>query len=264
MKNESNHTIALLTDFGHRDGYVGVMKGVIAGIAPDANVVDLSHDILPQDIDAAKFVLWRHYRFFPKGTIFCCVVDPGVGTDRKILALEADGYYFIAPDNGLLDYVMAQAKLKLMMEVENPAVMLAKKSNSFHGRDVFAPVAAHLASGFLFTQLGPIADFSLPQSPFIIPEEPGSFPLSILDVDHYGNIITNLFLDKIPENLHLESIQVGVYVIDSLSPSYASVSNDTLLALHASHGMLEIAIREGNAYQLVREKEMDSIVTFFV
>ncbi|MFK7969880.1 MAG: S-adenosyl-l-methionine hydroxide adenosyltransferase family protein [Bacteroidia bacterium] len=243
------NTVVLLTDFGHRDGYVGVMKGVIAGIAPEAKIIDLSHDIPPQDIDAAKFVLWRHYRFFPKGTIFCCVVDPGVGTSRKILALEAEGYYFLAPDNGLLDFVMAEAKLKLMMEVENPVVMLPNQSNSFHGRDIFAPAAAHLAAGFLFTQLGPIADFTLPPSPWCIPKEAGAFSLKIMHVDHYGNIITNLKLDSLSPSLKVAEIRIGNAMIEGLAHSYGSVEEGDWLAFEASHGLLEVAVRNGSAYQ---------------
>ena len=254
------NVVVLLTDFGHRDGYVGVMKGVIAGIAPEARVIDLSHDIPPQNIDAAKFVLWRHYQYFPKGTIFCCVVDPGVGSERKILALEADGYIFLAPDNGLLDYVMAQARLKLMMEVENPAVMLKNQSNSFHGRDVFAPVAAHLVSGFLFTQLGPIADFSLPASPWLIPQTVGEYEALIIHVDHYGNIITNLRLDALKEPLKISTVHIAGTKIDGLSRSYASVPIGTMCVLRASHGLLEIAINGGDANTYIKDRGFGKIV----
>lgn len=252
--------IALLTDFGTRDGYVGVMKGVIEGIAPGEVVVDLSHDIPPQDVAAAAFVLWRHYRFFPKGTIFCCVVDPGVGTDRKIIALEADGYRFIAPDNGLLDYVMAHAKLKLMMEVENPAVMLDSQSSSFHGRDIFAPTAAYLAAGFLFTQLGPIADFKLPPSPFLIPDKAGSYELRHIYTDHYGNIITNLWLERMNSDLKTQQLRVSKYCIEGMTTSYAYASKGELLMMKASHGMLEIAVRDGSAAATLQGEKVGRIM----
>ena len=238
----------------------GVMKGVIEGIAPGTAVVDLSHDIPAQDVEAAAFVLWRHYRFFPEGTIFCCVVDPGVGTDRKILALEAEGYRFIAPDNGLLDYVMAHSKLKLMMEVENPAVMLKGQSSSFHGRDIFAPTAAHLAAGFLFTQLGPIADFSLPKSPFIIPDKKGKYALKHIYTDHYGNIITNLWLEKMSAALKVKKLIIEGHEIENLSQSYAFAGKGELHMLHASHGMLEIAVNGGSALDLFKRKKLSGLV----
>jgi S-adenosylmethionine hydrolase len=252
--------IVLLTDFGLRDGYVGVMKGVIEGIAKGETVVDLSHDIPPQDVRSAAFMLWRHYRFFPEGTIFCCVVDPGVGTGRSILALEADGYFFIAPDNGLLDYVMAHAKLKLMMKVESPTVMLEKQSSSFHGRDIFAPTAAHLAAGFLFTQLGPIADFTLPVSPFLIPEKRGQYSLKHLYTDHYGNLITNLWLERMDSSLAVTKLVIGDQEIERLSTTYSDVKKGALLATKASHGLLEIAQREGSAENYIDSADMEKII----
>lgn len=239
--------IVLLTDFGSRDGYVGVMKGVIAGIAPQTPIIDLSHDIPPQDVQAAGFILWRHYRYFPLGTIFCCVVDPGVGSSRKIWALEADGYRFIAPDNGLLDKVMYEAKLKLLMEVENPAVMLSPISHTFHGRDIFAPTAAHLAAGFLFTQLGPIADFRLPPSPWVDIKDAGVYTAHVIDIDVYGNLILNLRLNHIPSHLHVENIHIGGHLLHGLSNTYTDIADQHLGAIHASHGLLEISIRNGNA-----------------
>lgn len=245
--------ISLLTDFGQKDGYVGTMKGVIHGICPNAQVIDLSHDIPPQDVQAAGFVLWRSYRFFPKGTIFVCVVDPGVGSDRHILAVQTADYTFIAPENGLLDFVLSQERIRQMLYVENPAVMNSAISQTFHGRDIFAPVAAHLASGFVFTQLGPLAHFQLPPDPFITLSPSGNYEGKIIYTDHFGNLITNIRLEK-GEN-QVKRIRVGNREIGGLVKSYAAVAEGEILAIRGSHGLLEIAIRNGSA-EAVLGKEM--------
>ncbi|MEM7659373.1 MAG: SAM-dependent chlorinase/fluorinase, partial [Bacteroidota bacterium] len=188
--------IVLLTDFGHQDGYVGVMKGQIARIAPHVQVIDLSHDLPPQSIPAARFVLWRHFRYFPVGTIFVCVVDPGVGTARDILYVRMEGYSFLAPDNGLLDYVLAEASTHEAYVVENQNWMSLVPSNTFHGRDIFAPVAAHLANREPVKQIGPTKWLAPPESPFLSAESPGRVRAKVLYIDTYGNVITNLTLQS--------------------------------------------------------------------
>src|SRR5664279_4495717 len=151
--------IVLLTDFGTTDSYVGVMKGVMLGIAPDAQFVDLTHAIEPQNIRQAAFTLLNSYRFFPAGTIFLVVVDPGVGSERKPIAVcaggsFAEGYTFVAPDNGVLSYVLHELGDAQAVELDNPAYHLAGISYTFHGRDIFAPAVAHLAAGIALDQLG--------------------------------------------------------------------------------------------------------------
>ena len=172
--------IVLFTDFGEKDGYVGIMKGVIKGISPQSDIVDLTHHIPPQDLNSAKFVLWNSYKYFPKGTIFTCVIDPGVGSSREIIIVQTEKYVFIAPDNGLLDYVLAELPVKVIMTLENPRLKRDHICHTFHGRDIFAPAAAHLDNGFLITQAGPIRSYKIPISPFIEPmggetEKPGEF-----------------------------------------------------------------------------------------
>lgn len=235
--------IALMTDFGQQDGYVGIMKGVIASIAPEANVIDLTHDLPPQNLDAAKFVLWNCYRHFPEGTIFVCVVDPGVGSQRHILAFHIGKYIFIAPDNGVLDYVMAENRTKHLLRVQESRVMASSISNTFHGRDIFAPAAAHIAAGFPFTMIGPMHPYTLPQSPFVHPKG-NSTPGKILHVDHFGNLISNIYLK--PQDAQ-GMVQVGDRKIP-VEQTYAAVSEGELLALPGSHGLLEIAVRNGNAH----------------
>ncbi|HEU5349340.1 MAG TPA: SAM-dependent chlorinase/fluorinase, partial [Ktedonobacterales bacterium] len=148
--------IALLTDFGTADGYPGVMKGVILGIAPGTSLVDLTHEIPPQDVRAAAWVLHTAWRFFPEGSIFLCVVDPGVGSARYPIALQASGRIFVGPDNGLFSYVLAESGDARVVALENPRYIQANRSTTFHGRDVFAPAAAWLAAGVAIEELGPV------------------------------------------------------------------------------------------------------------
>lgn len=238
--------IVLLTDFGEKDAYPGIMKGVISGIAPEARVLDLSHAIDPQDVQGARFVLWNSYTYFPAGAIFVSVIDPGVGSDRPIIAVKTRDHIFIAPDNGLLDYVLAEVPVQLVLRVENPSVMREDISHTFHGRDIFAPVAAHLVAGTPFTQLGPTHDsFVLPASPWIVPRS-GVNPGQIVHVDHFGNLITNLIWnDALPGR-----IRVGGGAVQ-LGRTYASVQPGEVLALSGSHGRLEIAVRDGHAARLL-------------
>jgi len=241
--------IILLTDFGIQDGFIGVMKGVIASIAPQSPVIDLTHHIPPQDVEAAKFVLWNSYKHFPQGSIFCCVVDPGVGSKRDIIALQTADYYFIAPDNGLLDYVLAELKIKQLLKVENPALMRSAISQTFHGRDIFAPTAAHLAAGFLYTQVGPLHSYRLPDSPFIEVKEAGVYEGKIIYFDHFGNAISNIKVSGLafPVSGAEISFELASQHIVGLSSSYASHHIGELLALEGSHGLIEFAVRNGNA-----------------
>ena len=164
--------ITLLTDFGYRDNYVGVMKGVISSINPEAGIIDLTHDLPAHDIGAAAFSLFGAYRYFPAGTIHVAVVDPGVGSSRDVLAVRTEKWTFLAPDNGLLTYIMDEIKFFETRRVDSPDLMLSSVSQTFHGRDVFAPVAAHLSRGVAFDSLGPPAasPIKLPSlEPEIIP-----------------------------------------------------------------------------------------------
>lgn len=234
--------IVLLTDFGQQDGFVGVMKGVIAGLAPQAPVIDLTHDLPPQDLDAARFVLWNSFRHFPPESLFVCVVDPGVGSKRDIWALQTEQHVFLAPDNGLLDYVMAEVPVRQLFRVDNPVLFKQPLSTTFHGRDIFAPVAARLASGFPLTQVGPLIDYRLPESPFLPANEIPSCKGRVLHIDHFGNLITNLRIADAKQG----SVRVGNRTL-VLFRAYADVNSGEALALKGSHGLLEISIRDGHA-----------------
>ena len=246
--------IALLTDFGLEDGYVGVMKAVISSIHPQAQILDLTHNIPPQDIDAARFVLWNSYSYFPKGTIFVCVVDPGVGSNRPILAVQTDSHIFLVPDNGLMDFVYPEVRVRYIYSVENPNLMRPGISKTFHGRDIFAPVAAYLSKGFLPTQLGPLFRYRLPESPFVPIKHQTPAMGKVIYVDHFGNLITNFhpYVD-ISGYLYYAHKQVPIF------HTYSAVKKGEQLALTGSHGLMEIAVREGSAAEALDAKVGDKV-----
>lgn len=234
--------IVLLTDFGQGDGFVGTMKGVIAGIAPGVPVVDLSHDIPPQNVATAGFILWNSYRYFPEETIFVCVVDPGVGSSRRILAVRTDRHYLIAPENGLLDCVLAEVEVQKVREVKNPRLFQSDISQTFHGRDIFSPVAAHLAVGVPFSHVGPPLAFQLPPSPFAAITAGKTASARIIHIDHFGNLITHL---RFPAGTGGRVVWQGGSI--PVRSAYADVAPGEALALSASHGLLEVAVRNGHA-----------------
>jgi S-adenosylmethionine hydrolase len=225
--------IILLTDFGQSE-YVGVMKGVIYSIDRDAKIVDLCHDISPQNIIEASWVLKSGYKYFPEGAIFCCVVDPGVGTERKALGVKTTDYYFVAPDNGLLWETLKEREIIDIREIPIPE----DASNTFHGRDVFAKAAANIYLGH-FDTLGTEADeierLELCQN--------GRVGI-VVRVDRFGNVITNLPReDKATYSVKLEeeSYQMHFY------PNYHAAEDDELFLIEGSCSTLEISLRNGNA-----------------
>lgn len=246
--------IALLTDFGSRDWFVASMKGVIKRIAPDSDIVDITHDVEPHNIEAASFILRNCYRDFPEGTIFCCVVDPGVGTSRKRLASMDGVYYFVAPDNGLLTSVESCSESFLCCSIENPKYRLQGPGTTFEGRDVFAPAAAHLASGVNIEDLGPLctdmARLNLFENVRI---KDGLIEGRILYVDRFGNLITNISgegLKKDGDRSRL-TIKIKRKKIQGLCKGYDDVKPGVLLAYWGSTGCLEIGINQGKASEVL-------------
>jgi S-adenosylmethionine hydrolase len=190
---EPTRRIALLTDFGSVDTYVGVMKGVISGIAPHAEILDVNHGVPPGDIRRAAFQLWQAVPYFPQGTIFVVVVDPGVGTARRPLAVEWETHTVIAPDNGVLTYLMAAAAPSQAVSLDNPDFHLDAVSTTFHGRDVFSPAAAHLGCGVAIERLGSkSADLVRFPLPTLSGSGRDSLRGEILHLDHFGNAVTSL------------------------------------------------------------------------
>ncbi len=243
--------IALLTDFGTRDHYVACMKGVILQINPKAIIVDITHEINPQDVYQGAFVLRQSLPWFPPKTVFVAVVDPRVGTNRRILAAAYSDRYVLAPDNGLLTLIHRDASLQGIRSVENRQYFSAQVSRTFHGRDILAPVAAHLSKGVSFDLLGPVVDrmevLSLPK-PQLHPN--GTIDGQVTFIDHFGNLITNISvadLSAAHSNRHQLQVSIGEHAIGPVRASYADVPPAQPVAVIGSTQMLEIAINGGNA-----------------
>jgi S-adenosylmethionine hydrolase len=239
--------IALLTDFGLHDHYVGSMKGVVLGICPDAALVDLSHDIAAHDIAAGARMLDAAYRDFPVGTIFLVIVDPGVGSTRRALAVDTGTYRLVGPDNGVLSPVFAETPEAHVVELTNPVYARATISRTFEGRDRFAPAAAWLAAGTALSQLGPSVD-DAHRLPLSLPvRRAGAIDGDVVHIDRFGNLITNIdetWVAGIPANA---SIEIGGHRIEGIVATYADVSPGTPCALMGSSRRLEIAVNGASA-----------------
>ncbi|MCZ6676513.1 MAG: SAM-dependent chlorinase/fluorinase [Candidatus Poribacteria bacterium] len=253
--------ITLTTDFGTSDLYVGVMKGVILNINPRAQIVDITHAIPPQDLNAAAFLIDSAYRYFPPGTVHVVVVDPGVGSERHPIACQTETAFFVCPDNGILTRILRDASHTSAVTIENPDYCLPRISNTFHGRDIFAPVAAHLSRGVPIEDLGtPVATpVRLPIPTPHVTEE--AITGHVIWIDHFGNLITNISheLLKSIEGQNGFVIQVGGVAINRLNHSYAESAVGEVLAIIGSFGRLEISINQGNAALTLGVKRNDSI-----
>ncbi len=238
--------ITLLTDFGNEESYAGVMRGVILGIAPRARVVDLCHGIPPQDIVTGAFVLATSYRYFPPGTLHVVVVDPGVGSERALLALESEGQRFLGPDNGILGGVLQGQPPVRAVRLENRQYFLTPLSHVFHGRDILAPAAAHLARGLPLEELGPAFKEPLPL-PWPQPRRGAGGALygEMILGDHFGNCVSNI---ELAEGSRGRVELPGGKVVE-LCDHYAQVEPGEPLALRGSSGYLEVAVRNGSALQ---------------
>ncbi|HLV66661.1 MAG TPA: SAM-dependent chlorinase/fluorinase [Polyangiaceae bacterium] len=235
--------VSLLTDFGLSDPYVGILKGVIAREAPGTTVIDVSHDVPPQDIELAALWLEQAYTWFPPGTVHVCVVDPGVGTARAALAARAGEHWFVAPDNGVLSGVLAREPSWEVRWIDAGALRLSVASRTFHGRDVFAPVAGRLASGALrLSDVGPehAPTLHARRAPRV---EKGEAFGEVIAVDRFGNLITNL-----PASV-LEGEGVTVEIRDARLRSVGTYAEGELecVALVGSFGLVEIAVQNASA-----------------
>jgi S-adenosylmethionine hydrolase len=245
--------ITLLSDLGTADSYVGVMKAVILGLCPDARIVDLCHDIPPQDIQQAAFLLSTAWGYCPEGTVHIVVVDPGVGSARRVLALEAHGQRFIAPDNGVLTYVIESARDYRAYVLERREYFLPEVSQTFHGRDMMAPVAARLASGLPTDAVGPEVTGPLERFPISRPVvNDGALVIHVVHVDRFGNLVTDLSEEDLltwQREVGAESflVRVGGSVIEEVRVAYAGANPGDLLAIFGSTGQLEIALNLGSA-----------------
>ena len=242
--------ITLTTDFGLRDHYVGAMKGVIAGIAPAARIIDICHQIPPYDVAEAAFTIAQAYHWFPQGSIHVVVVDPGVGSARRPIAAEAGGHLFVAPDNGVLSQVFERsAPAVFAIDVER--IALKPASRTFHGRDLFAPLAARLANGLPVVDTGDaITDYIRLEPTKPVEESPGRWKGRVLHVDQFGNLVTSLpveILDKSANNFRLT---VGGLEITRAAKSYAEAPPNKAFAIAGSSGYVEVSINQASAADL--------------
>lgn len=240
--------ITLLTDFGTRDGYVAAMRGVIASIAPHVLVEDASHDVPAGDVAAGAWALGNYWRYYPEGSVHVAVIDPGVGSERLALAALVDGRYFVAPDNGVLTRVLLDAADARIVRIEERTLLRADVSNTFHGRDVFAPVAAHLASGVPLERLGPGTEDAV-RLEVLLPVRTGDVVRGrVVHVDRFGNLVTNVPASWISPDSH---VRFGASDLGAVRRTYSDVQAGHAVALIGSAGYLEIGVRDGNAAKLL-------------
>ena len=237
--------IGLLTDFGTSDWYVACLKGVIAAMCPRARIIDLTHDIPPQDVTAGAWNLAAAAPWFPPRTIFACVIDPGVGTVRPLLAAQADEQIFIGPDNGLLSLVLARARRRTLIRLTNPAYWLKDVSQTFHGRDIVAPVAAHLARGVRLASLGvPVTRYQPLPLP-VLRQTAGCLIGQVVYIDTFGNLITNLPAAALTSSRR-PTVRYHRAPARMVS-SYGDGRSGELIAVAGSLGYVELAIPNASA-----------------
>jgi len=240
--------ITLTTDFGFTDHFVGTMKGVILGILPTAEIVDISHGITPFEIPEAAFVISQAYPYFPKRTVHVVVVDPGVGSARRPILIEAAGQFFIGPDNGVFSMVCSRERHKAR-HITASRYFLPGVSHTFHGRDIFAPVAAHLRKGVAPSKFGKLIQDHL-RSSFEQPVRSGKrlWSGTVLKIDRFGNLITNFRLDEFPQ-LKERPFQMtaGLVTVERLVSSYSEALPGELVLVPGSSGFLEVALNQASA-----------------
>lgn len=256
--------VALMTDFGEDDFFVASLKGVILRVNPLARIIDITHSLPAFDVKTAGFVLFASYRYFPTGTIFLVVVDPGVGSPRKVLLVESNDYFFIAPDNGVLSLVLAEEKIKQLRSVDNTKYFLSKLSRTFEGRDKMAPVAAWLSKGIDCREFGPemtsYQELKIEKSKV----EGNEIVGCVLYKDKFGNLITNIpseMLDSLLKQKGEADFQLSIKsrTIPNFMTSYSSAKKGEFLFLEGSVGLIEVAAREESAAEKLKAGVGDSV-----
>jgi hypothetical protein len=259
--------ISLLTDFGLRDGYAGVMKGVIWKINPDVHIVDITHFIQPQDIRQGALALLRTSKYFPRGTVHIAVVDPGVGTDRRPMAAEVNGHFFVGPDNGLLSLVFQDAQERgeavKFFTLDRPQYWLPEISSVFHGRDIFAPVGAHLSNGVALEELGTPLEtpvmLTIPQARHI----PGGLAGEVIEVDNFGNLATNIRRDQLARGA-VATVKAGSVTITGLARTFGERPDGDLVATIGTENDLMIAVVKGSAAERLNMAVGDAVEVHFL
>jgi S-adenosylmethionine hydrolase len=257
--------IVLLTDFGDSSWYIGVMKAVILSIAPDARIIDLSHNVSSQDVREGAFILGNSYSYFPAGSVFVCVIDPGVGGERKNIIIETDEHYFVGPDNGILTPIFEDNRSIHVHQVVSDEYRIAGKGSTFLGRDLFAPVAAHISLGVDPASIGPELSTitTVPRSEPVV-KEGVEIRGRIVYVDSFGNIITDIsreilgsvFGDFLGSGL---KVVMGKRTVEGIKEYYGQEVPGRLMAVINSWGYLELAVNMGNAWEHLGANEKRSV-----
>jgi S-adenosylmethionine hydrolase len=261
-----NSLIAILTDFGLDEPFVGMMKGVIYGINPETKIVDITHGVSPYNVLQGSFFLTKTYKYFPKDTIFLCVVDPGVGTKRKALAIKAGGYYFVGPDNGIFSLSMKHLKVENVVEINNPKYLLTPISDTFHARDMFSPIAAHISKGVPLEEFGPtvsggidnLVKLNLPEIKF----ERNFIRGPVLFSDRFGNLVTSIEAGLL-RSVNVISIRIGPWKIQRVSHSYSESPPGKPLAIIGSLGTLEISVNGGSALEKLQDFPSNIVEVYY-
>jgi len=254
--------ISLITDFGQKDNFVGVMKGVILSINPHAKIVDICHEVKPHDISEAAFLLKSSFKYFPKGSLHLVVVDPGVGSERKRLLVKTKDYFFVAPNNGVLSLALKGQPYLKAIEITNKKYFLKPTSDTFHGRDIFAPTAAYLSKGEDFSKFGKriksIKGLRLPQVKITSKSLIGE----IIYIDRFGNLVSNI--DKEMLDNFIKDKKFRIYIkdktIEKLSHSYNEGTYLKPLVLIDSFNYLEIALNRGSACNYLKAKKGTEVI----
>lgn len=259
--------VCLLTDFGLDDHYVAAMKGVLLSALPGAQIVDITHKIEPQNVRQGAFHLLASYSYQAKGTLFICVVDPGVGSDRKILYVEAGGWKFIAPDNGLLAWVLERERPTTIIEINPSTALKGPISKTFHGRDVMAPVGARILAGEAPAAFGaPVTSYVKLRLPIVL-KHGSMWQGEVLAVDVYGNLITNFLSEEVAPLAKSSKMWVEFdkteTTVRGLSDSYSAVDVGKPLAIEGSSGFIEISVNQRNAADELRLAVGDRVSIHF-
>jgi hypothetical protein len=259
--------ITLTTDFGPGDAFVGMMKGVILSICPDARIIDLDHSIEPQNVLGGAFTLAAGVQYFPSGAVHLAVVDPGVGTARKVLAVRSGGWIFVAPDNGLLTVILDRDHDAEVRSVVDETFFLKEISPTFHGRDVFAPLAAHLAAGAPFDKIGPLQSDPVRLAAQARYEADGALAGNVIRIDHFGNLMTNITSDEFEKlRASKKAIQnqvalgLGGQKIETFVRTFTDAGPGQTVFYVGSSGVVEIALVMGSAAHSLKAKIGDRVV----
>lgn len=260
-----NGIVTLMSDFGTTDGYVAAMKGALLTVNPHATLVDVTHHVPRQDVTEAAFQLATVWSTFPEGTVHMTVIDPGVGSSRRPIIVEAGNHFFVTPDNGLLTLLSSNVPPDRAVVLDRPELFRADVSTTFHGRDIFAPVAGLLAQGKvditdLGTEIDPGSIVKLPWSPTL--DEPGQVRAPVVSVDRFGNCRTLLTQRELPLDLSNVYVRCKDVTIRGIHRTYSDVPMGKTLALWGSHGGLEIAVRGGSAAQSWEIQRGDEVIVF--